>query len=182
VLVNLIAINQMDHYDSDSSDGGSEFPSQSRIPENPFNDPNYETYKHCMPFMIVDHTANQRNGSEISKIWQHGGGRRRVDDGSMDRYWRCGHCKSKRILKCPETGKGATSYPIRHLKNRHLIDLNADHQALPLQPTSFFGTVAGAAASAATAAVTQTAGKLISTMNMDRFRYLFRTLSSQRIL
>jgi len=86
----------------------------------------------------------------------------------MDRYWRCGHCINKRILKCPETGKGATSYPIRHLKNRHFIDLNADHQALPLQPTSFFGTVAGAAASA----VTQTAGKLISTMNMDRFRYL----------
>jgi hypothetical protein len=60
----------------------------------------------------------------------------------MDRYWRCGHCNNKRILKCPETGRGATSYPIRHLKNRHQIDLNADHQALPLQPTSFFGTVA----------------------------------------
>ena len=97
--------------------------------------------------MIVDHTTNQRNGSEISKIWQHGGERRRVDDGTMDRYWRCGHCNNKRILKCPETGRGATSYPIRHLKNRHFIDLNADHQALPLQLTSFFGTVAGAAAS-----------------------------------
>jgi DNA-directed RNA polymerase subunit RPC12/RpoP len=100
--------------------------------------------------MIVDHTANQRNGSGLSKIWQHGGERRRVDDGSMDRYWRCGHCNNKRILKCPETGKEAPSYPIRHLKNRHFIDLNADHQALPLQPTSFFGTVAGAAASAVT--------------------------------
>jgi hypothetical protein len=32
--------------------------------------------------------------------------------------------------------------------------------------------VAGAVASAATTAVTQTAGKLISTMNMDHFRYL----------
>ena len=32
----------MDPYDSDSSDGGPEFPSQSL----PFNDPNYETYKH----------------------------------------------------------------------------------------------------------------------------------------
>src|SRR5271170_2820351 len=90
----------------------------------------------------------------------------------MDRYWRCGHCSNKRILKCSETGRGATSYPIRHLKNRHSINLNADHQALPLQPTSFFGTVAGAVAGAAASAVTQTAGKLISTMNMDRFRYL----------
>jgi hypothetical protein len=188
VLVKVIAVNQMDPYDSDSSDGGPEFPSQSTIPEPPpfndpnyetykhgqqfLNDPNYETYKHGQQFLIVDHTANQRNGSEISRIWQHGGERRRVDDGSMDRYWRCGHCNNKRILKCPKTGRGATSYPIRHLKNRHFIDLTADHQALPLQPTSFFGTVAGAAASAAASAVTQTAGKLISTMNMDRFRYL----------
>jgi hypothetical protein len=35
VLVNLIAVNQMDPYDSDSSDGGSEFPSRSTIPETP---------------------------------------------------------------------------------------------------------------------------------------------------
>src|SRR4051812_30479652 len=33
----------------------------------------------------------------------------------MDRYWWCGHCSNKRILKSPETGRGATSYPIRHL-------------------------------------------------------------------
>ena len=109
MLVKVIAVNQMDPYDSDSSDGGPEFPSQSTIPEPPpFNDPNYETYKHGQQFLIVDHTANQRNGSEISKLWQHGGERRRVDDGTMDRYWRCGHCNNKRILKCPETGKGAT--------------------------------------------------------------------------
>src|SRR6266480_5725769 len=111
----------MDPYDSDSSDGGPEFPSQSTILEPPFNDPNYETYKRGQQFLIVDHTANQRNGSEVSRIWQHGGERRRVDDGTMDRYWRCGHCNNKRILKCPETGRGATSYPIRHLKNRHFI-------------------------------------------------------------
>jgi hypothetical protein len=99
----------MDPYDSDSSDGGSEFPSQSTILEPPpFNDPNYETYKHGQQFMIVDHTANQHNGSEVSKIWQHGGERRRVDDDTMDRYWRCDHCNNKRILKCPETGRGAT--------------------------------------------------------------------------
>jgi hypothetical protein len=44
VLVNLITVSQMDPYDSDSS---GEFPSQSTVPEPPpFNDPNYETYKH----------------------------------------------------------------------------------------------------------------------------------------
>ena len=69
VLVNLIAVSQMDPYDSDSSDGGSEFPSQSIVPEPlPFNDPNYETYKRGQQFMIVDHITNLRNGSEISKI------------------------------------------------------------------------------------------------------------------
>jgi hypothetical protein len=46
VLVYLTAVNQMDPYDSDSSDGCPEFPSRSTIPETPpFNDPNYETYK-----------------------------------------------------------------------------------------------------------------------------------------
>ena len=104
--------------------------------------------------MVVDHTANQRNGLEVSKIWQQGGERCRVDDGIMDRYWRCGYCSNKRILKCPETGRGATSYPIRHHQNRHFIDLNVDHQALPLQLISFFGTVAGAVAGAAASAAT----------------------------
>ena len=97
--VNLTTVNQTDPYDSDSSDGDPEFPSQSF----PFNDLNYKPYKRGQQFMIVDHTANQRNGSEVLKIWQHGGERRRVDDGTMDRYWRCGHCSNKGILKCPET-------------------------------------------------------------------------------
>jgi len=63
--VNLTAVNQTDPYDSDSSDGDPEFPSQSLS----FNDPDYETYKRGQQFMIVDHTANQRNGLEVSKIW-----------------------------------------------------------------------------------------------------------------
>jgi hypothetical protein len=83
-------------------------PSQSTIPENlPFNDPNYETYKRGQQFLIDGHTANQRNGSEVSKIWQRGGERRRVEDGTMDRYWRCGHCSNKRTFDSA-TGKGHT--------------------------------------------------------------------------
>ena len=124
MLIDLAAVNQMDSYDSDSSNEGFESPSTGI---DPFNDPNYESYKYGQQFLIVDHTANQRNGVEISKIWQHGRERRRIDDGSMDRYWRCSHCSNKRILKSPETSRGATSYPIRHLKNRHRINLNADH-------------------------------------------------------
>jgi hypothetical protein len=33
MLVSLTAVNQIDPYDSDSGDGGSEFPSQSTIPQ-----------------------------------------------------------------------------------------------------------------------------------------------------
>jgi hypothetical protein len=155
VLVNLIAVNQVDPYDSDSQRRrGFRVPFAVHNPRTPpFNDPNYETYKRGQQFMIVDHTANQRNGSAVSKIWQHSRERRRVDDGIMGR-WQCDHCSDKRILKCPETGRGATSYPIRHLKNRHFIDLNADHQALPCQLAFFFGTGAGAVAGAATSAAT----------------------------
>jgi len=39
----------------------------------------------------------------------------------MDRYWRCGHYSNRRILKCPETGREATSYPIRHPRTATLL-------------------------------------------------------------
>ena len=43
-------------------------------------------------FLVMDHTANLRKNSKISAIWYHGGERRRLDDDSMTRYWRCAHC------------------------------------------------------------------------------------------
>ena len=58
----------MDPYDSDSSDEGSEFPSQSITSSN---DLNYENYKYSQQFLIVNHTANQRKDAEILKIWHH---------------------------------------------------------------------------------------------------------------
>jgi hypothetical protein len=134
-------------YNSDSSDGSIVIPSSSVIPESsPAGDPAFKSYK-GQQSIIVDHTANIRNGSEVLRIWRHGFERRRVGDGTFDRYWRCGHCQHKKILKCAEGGGGKTSYPIRHLRNRH-FDLNTDDQALPLQQISFFRTVAGVATSA----------------------------------
>jgi hypothetical protein len=44
------------------------------------------TPKDVQQFLMIDHTANQRSGSKISAIWHHGVERRRLDDGSMDRY------------------------------------------------------------------------------------------------
>ena len=74
VLIDLAAVNQMDSYDSDSSNEGFESPSGPStatgpsIATDPFNDPNYESYKRGQQFLIVDHTANQQNGAEASKI------------------------------------------------------------------------------------------------------------------
>jgi hypothetical protein len=138
------------------------------IPESsPTNDPAFKSYK-GQQFAIVDHTANIRNGSEVSKIWSYGFERRRVDDGTFDRYWRCGHCPHKKILKCVEGGGKKTSYPIRYLRNRYFIDLNTDNQALPVQQTLFFRAVTGVA----TAVVIKTASTLILIININRFRYL----------
>jgi hypothetical protein len=57
-------------------------------------------------FLVVDHSANQRSGSKISAIWDHGGERRRLDDKSIGRYWRCRHCRTTTVLKVDEGGKG----------------------------------------------------------------------------
>ena len=102
-----------------------------------------------------------------------------MDNGSNDRYWRCGHCKYKRYLKISEAGGGATSHAVRHLKNHHHLDLNADEQAIPIRPTSLFNSVATAATavvatglSQAATSTVQTAKALISTLDIIRFRYL----------
>jgi hypothetical protein len=55
-------------YNSDSSDDSIDVPSSSVIPKSsPADDPAFESYK-SQQFVIVDHTANIRNGSEVSKI------------------------------------------------------------------------------------------------------------------
>ena len=155
-------------YDSDESTGSAAFQPGATIPAPPIsNDPAFESGKNGTRFLIVEHTANQRHGSKISDIWFHGGERRRCDDGSMDRYWRCGHCTTQKILKVPETGNGATSHPMRHLRNRHHIDPSDESVVPPTQP-SILSTVAKAAGSAAA----KTAKALISTLDIERFRYL----------
>ena len=61
-------------------------------------------------FLIVDHTANLRKNSKISAIWHHGGERRRLDDNSMTRYWRCHHCiGSATVLKIDGNGGQTTT-------------------------------------------------------------------------
>jgi hypothetical protein len=60
----------------------------------------------------VDHTANLRKNSKISPIWEHGGERRRFDDNSMARYWRCAYCKgTATVLKVDGNG-GQTTHAL----------------------------------------------------------------------
>src|SRR5271156_557519 len=155
--------------DSDSnssirSSGTAAFRSSATIPPSPSpDDPQFERGPRGEQFLIVNHTANQRNGSEVSKIWFHGGERRRIDNGSNDRYWRCNHCKHKRYLKISKAGGGATSHAVRHLKNHHHLDLNADEQAIPVRPTSLFNSVATAATAVVATGLSQAATSTVRT-------------------
>src|SRR5277367_4459868 len=66
--------------DSDSDSNSSvrssrtaAFRSSATIPPSPNpDDPQFERGPRGEQFLIVNHTANQRNGSEVSKIWFHG--------------------------------------------------------------------------------------------------------------
>jgi hypothetical protein len=70
VLVSFIAVNQIDPYNSDSSNEGPGFPSQSL----PFNDSNYETYKRGQQYALntlscpVILTEYERVFSSIKKL------------------------------------------------------------------------------------------------------------------
>jgi hypothetical protein len=76
-------------------------------------------------YLIVDHSANQRSGAAISAIWRHGGKRRRLDDNSMSRYWRCGHCK------------GATLLKIAEIEGGHNISIKEDEAVVSPSPSLF---------------------------------------------
>src|SRR5271163_420870 len=149
--------------DSNSSSRTAAFRSSATIPPSPSpDDPQFERGPRGEQFLIVNHTANQRNGPEVSKIWFHGEERRRMDNGTNDRYWRCSHCKHKRYLKISEAG-GATSHAVRHLKNHHHLDPDADEQAIPVRPTSLFSSVTTAATATVATGLSQAATSTVRT-------------------
>ena len=116
------------------SSGTAAFGSFSIVPPSSKpSDPQYERGPLGEQFLIVGHTANIIARVKVSGIWPHGGERRRTDEGSWDRYWRCGHCKGRKPFKVAEHVGGATSYAIRHLRNKHNIDIRADEMAIALQ-------------------------------------------------
>jgi hypothetical protein len=126
------------------------------------------TRRGARQYLVVDHSANQRSGAVISSIWRHGGERRRLDDSSMSRYWRCGHCKGATVLKVAETGGGQTSYATRHLKNKHHINIKEDEAVISPSPSLFLGIVDLTGTTVASIA-TKGYKALVSTVDIQRF-------------
>jgi hypothetical protein len=124
-------------------------------------------------FLVVEHTANVRKNTKISAIWHHGGERRRLDDHSMERYWRCAYCRgSATILKVAGGNGGQTAYALAHLKNKHQIDCNADNKALPSSIANFQATASAGASAVATVASKAVckAYRLVTTFDAAKFR------------
>jgi hypothetical protein len=123
-------------------------------------------------FLVVDHTANLRKNSKVSAIWHHGGERRRLDDDSMIRYWRCAHYTGSAIILKVDGNKGQTIYALLHLKNKHNIDCNVDDEVVPSSITAFSATVSAGALTIVTVAskAVREAYRLIIIYDAAKFR------------
>jgi len=42
--------------------------------------------------LVVDQTANRRQGSKVSKTWLYGAELRALDSPNLDKHWLCHHC------------------------------------------------------------------------------------------
>jgi hypothetical protein len=106
--------------------------SNSALPDQERHTERVVSWNGVREFLVVEYTANMRKNTKISAIWYHGGERRRLDDHSMERYWRCVYYKgSATILKVAGGNGGQIAYALAHLKNKHRIDYNTDDKALP---------------------------------------------------
>jgi hypothetical protein len=91
-------------------------------------------------FLVVDHTANLRKNIKISAIWHYGGERRRLDDDSIVRYWRCAYCTGSAIILKVDGNGGQITYALLYLKNKHNIDYKADDDAVSFNIVTFSAT------------------------------------------
>jgi hypothetical protein len=92
--------------DQPSVDQSSSLPSSSSVPDNGKHIKRIVDGRGLRTFLVVDYTANLRKNSKISAIWRHGGERRRLDDNSMKRYWRCTYCIGSAIILKIDRNKG----------------------------------------------------------------------------
>jgi hypothetical protein len=114
-----------------------------------------------------------RKNSKISAIWHHKGERRRLDDKSLYKYWRCTYCiSSVTVLKVNNNCNNQTIYALAYLKNKHYIDYKADDEAVSFYLATF--QVTASAGSLAVITVTskavREAYRLITTFDAVKFR------------
>jgi hypothetical protein len=138
---------------SDESGIGQPISSSSTLPDRERHTKRVLGKRGFQEFLVVDHTANLRKNAKISAIWHYGGERRRLDDNSMAKYWRCTYCTGRpTVLKVDGNG-GQTIYALSHLKNKHNIDCKADDSAIPSTIASFSATASAGALIAVTVAI-----------------------------
>jgi hypothetical protein len=131
----------------DQSPPSSPPPPPSSVPDKEKHIERIINNRGLRTFLVVDHTANLRKNTKIFAIWHYGGERRRLDDDSMARYWRCAYCiGSVTVLKVDGNG-GQTTHALLHLKNKYNIDCKADDDAVSSNIAAFSATAfAGALA------------------------------------
>jgi hypothetical protein len=95
---------------SDESGADAPEPSSSSLPNSDDHTGHIVTAKGLRTFLVVEHTANLRKNTKISASWRHGGERRRLDDASLTRYWRCEYCiRRPMLLKVDGNNGGQTT-------------------------------------------------------------------------
>jgi hypothetical protein len=83
----FIQPSQMSTSDVES---GTDLPSSSNsaLPDQERHTKRIVSRNGVREFLVIEYAANVRKNTKISAIWHHGGERRRLDDHSMERYWR----------------------------------------------------------------------------------------------
>jgi hypothetical protein len=156
-------------------ESGADLPSSSNsaIPDQERHTERVVSRNGIREFLVVEHISNVRKNSKISAIWHHGGERRRLNNHSIERYWRCAYCKgSATILKVAGGNGGQTAYALAYLKNKHRIDYNVDDKAL-LSSIANFQVTASAGASAVITVASKAireAYRLMTTFDAAKFR------------
>jgi hypothetical protein len=113
-------------------------------------------------YLVVDQTANQRQGSKASKIWLYGAELRALDSPNLHKYWLCHQClPATQIYKIGSShGNSNTGAAIRHLKKDHKVEYKEkeEENSVPVSPTipSLFNAAGARATYIAQGLVTRT--------------------------
>ena len=121
-------------------------PSSSTNPDKEQHTERVFTNKGVREFLVIEHTANLRNNIRTSAIQYYRDKRRRLNDKSIEKYWRYAYYIGKAtVVKIDGENREQTSYILAHLKNKHKIDYALDNTAI-LSSITALGVTASAGA------------------------------------